>query len=502
MSRDSVVETPETDEIRREIFNLRTLRDLTLTEVAQMLGVAQGWLSKFMSGSKPSDEMIRKLKDSINILKQAPLPPKTAKSIMRHLETLRADNKPRIKDALDYFDKEDISACVFIEGDLIGVVSEDKIRPQSTIDPTVYKPIDFMDISHELIAIDSYTPYTEVRRLFGAIASLDAVVVMEKLQENEERDERETERKGFLYKPIGIITKDEAFWAGIGFSGNPSRRFWKRNAETYVKQELPRKAAEVLSERVLHTITDKPELITVLDLGTGPGNFAIAFLKKAKEMLPNTELDILAIDQPIPEFEKAALERFKDYPMIQPNFGGLHQLKGMTKKFDVVGFNMVHPVRSTLTYPGLPEPQEYWEDAINALKDDCGKVAISYYDRETLDKLFKEIEKIFADFDRYFWRQIAQLYSLEQLKNELEAKGLVVIDYMPHNIEVESLKNGRAMLEYLTCSMPAVDFSFISIPKDKKFSKLRKAVEETLDDALKKETIQIQVNTAVAVKKS
>lgn len=302
---------------------------------------------------------------------------------------------------------------------------------------------------------------------------------------------------------VGMITKDEVYPVP-DIIGNPAMRFWRRRSEKYVTLALPGKVAEVLSKRLLSTIKDKPKKQEILDVGTGPLNFAVAYSQKAAIDLPESEVKIVAIDHKIEQFEKTANERCKELELtnIEMDFNGMARLASWRDRFDVVAFNMVLPVHSAMIRPSL-QPNRFLRNSIQALRPG-GKVAISYYEGNFLNSIFESIEQAYNKHQRYFWRAITQLFSLSELQSLLTSEGLMVEDSGTEPVKADDLKSGENLFEFLLCSQTAADFSFIRCPKAIQ-DRLRKSVCDAFEKTFRKQKrfeVSFPINFVVASKQA
>jgi hypothetical protein len=158
------------------------------------------------------------------------------------------------------------------------------------------------------------------------------------------------------------------------------------------------------------------------------------------------------------------------------------------------------PIRGTLTEPGDREPREFWQPA-KELTRNGGRVAVSYYSSKTLDNLFSILKDVFDNHEppRYFYREMGQSYSESELKDQMEKRGLKVISSGVDPLRPNDLKTGKDILEFLECSLPAVDFSFISAPNST-MAQLETGAIIAFDKALKEGKISFDSISIVAIK--
>lgn len=451
--------------------------DMSLSEIAGSAGrpLTQGALSKFRRhGTRLSKSSRSKLIMFLDRLEMR-RPPKEARYIMR--EPISLNSEATIGDVRTLFGEVDICACIFDDGTSKKIVTEKGISKYSNDDVKIRD----VAVEEEPIMASPSFPYKELARFFKGRRAREAILIV---------DTRRTD-------VIGIITKHEVDPAP-DLIGNPAKRFWERRGDRYVNQMLPRKSAEILSDKILGTLKDKPRKQRVLDLGTGPLNFSVAYSQKASTALKKTSVRIVAIDHKIEQFEETAEKRHRKLKLtnVDMYFDDMKRLKTWSDEFDIVTFNMVLPTYGTMVRPSL---EVNMEDVKRVLKPE-GKIALSYYDRGILESLSEILESAFNRHGRYFWRAITQLFNLSELSDLLTREGFRIESSGTELVETHDIKNGEDLFGFLLCSQIAVDFSFARCPKAIK-DELRKDVIDALDKAFRKPKgfeISFPINFVVA----
>ncbi len=471
-------------ELRKKVEEIQIRWDLTLSEIARSAGhpLTQGALSKFMRKKSLGEDSRSKLILFLNRLVKR-RPPKEARYIMR--EPFVLDREATIGDTLTVFEKEDICACIFEDEKSPKIVTEKGIstyrkRTQAS-DKAKIKEV---TIAKEPFMATPFLPYKDLQQFFRGRQARQAILIVDPKK----------------IDIVGIITEHEVHPAPDLF-GNPAKRFWKRRGGKYVNQMLPRKAAEILSERILATLKGKPRKQRVLDLGTGPLNFAVAYSQKVRTALIGTETKINAVDHEIEQFKETANRRRDELGLtnVDTDFDDhMKRLKSWRDEFDIVAFNMVLPAYSTMVRPSL---RVRLEDAIRVLKP-RGKIAVSYYDKGFLESLLGILESVFNKHGRYFWRAITQLFSLPELNELLTREGFTIKSSGTESVEADDIRNGEDLFEFLMCSQIAVDFSFMRCSRAMRHE-LRKDIVDALEKAFRKPEefeVSFPINFVVASK--
>lgn len=152
------------------------------------------------------------------------------------------------------------------------------------------------------------------------------------------------------------------------------------HAETYSSSQLPIEVANVLRK----TLEKNPicairrESMKVIDVGTGPGTFALTLGSYYQEQIGEGKLFIKAVERE----EEVHFRKELDRRIVQrnlkqvifPEFKGVGNLTKYGEDYDLVVWNLAYPTRDALqTFPAILKVG--------------GIVAISYYASETMNEI-------------------------------------------------------------------------------------------------------------------
>ncbi len=135
-------------------------------------------------------------------------------------------------------------------------------------------------------------PRLSAELLLGSVLGLDRLGLLlsfdQILREIERRSFEEKVLRRARHEPIAYLTGQKEFWS-MNFEVNPNVL-------------IPRPETELLVEEALKILSDRPEIKTVVELGTGSGAVAVA---SAKSISNPTTVHFLATDLSWPALQTA-----------------------------------------------------------------------------------------------------------------------------------------------------------------------------------------------------
>jgi len=219
-----------------------------------------------------------------------------------------------------------------------------------------------------------------------------------------------------------------------------------RYVMSYVSSRIPAEVADLQIHFLEKLGNGLPSDASVLDVGTGPGTFAIRLACYARESMGGEKecIDITAVDRVHEtEFKKALIEdkRKNKLQRLRIDFRGVDNLTCYGRDFDLVAWNLAFPTKEALETTPL-------------ILKSGGFLSVSYYDVTTLDNIIEILNAAFNKELRNV-RHPNEIVTLPKLEQMVQRPGIEI--RLRHSAPFPAkFDNAESFLHFIYCALPFV----------------------------------------------
>jgi hypothetical protein len=224
-------------------------------------------------------------------------------------------------------------------------------------------------------------------------------------------------------------------------------------AEVYSAHRITQSTAKLHIQYIMQKFVGVPKhKVKAIDVGTGPGTFALNFAEYWMRKYPKGKIRVDAVERKGEEHFKKILERSKEEKklgdVVFPYFNGVEDLTIYDKNYDLAIWHLVLPYKQAM-------------ETLPSILKDGGIVSICYYDGRTLSK----VNKILTNALAKRMLCIPELKLLSLFRSEVFGVSKFVEKILPPQIErrfvcsrskLTKFSDAESFLKFWFCASPLI----------------------------------------------